>query len=199
MNHGRLPWLSPSDLDDEQRRVYDLIVAGPRSQSTRASALVDERGRLEGPFNAMLVDPAVGEAVQNLGAVIRYATLLNARTREIATLVVARSAKSNFEWHAHAHLGRAAGITEDELAGILEEREPSTFDETERLVWRITRMLVGERDLDDATYAQAESALGRAVVMDLVVLVGYYELLARSLRVWRTPLPEGAAAQFEQY
>src|SRR5487761_2444212 len=198
MNHGRLPWLAPSDLDDEQRRVYDLIVGGPRSQSTRASALVDEGGRLEGPFNAMLVDPIIGEAVQNLGAVIRYATRLDARTREIATLVVARSAKSNFEWHAHAHLGRAAGITEDELACILDEREPSTLDATERLVWRISRMLVSERDLDDTTYAEAESTLGQPIVMELIVLVGYYELLARSLRVWRTPLPEGVAAQFEQ-
>ena len=199
MNRGRLPWLAPSDLDDEQRRVYDLIVGGPRSQSTRASALVDELGRLEGPFNAMLVDPTVGEAVQNLGAVIRYSTNLAARTREIAILVVAGSAKSNFEWHAHAHLGRAAGITEGELAAILEEREAPTFDETERLVWQVARMLVTNRDLDDETFARAESELGLTVMMDLVVLVGYYELLARSLRVWRTPLPEGVDPQFDPY
>jgi hypothetical protein len=32
--------------------------------------------------------------------------------------------------------------------------------------------------------------------MDLIALVGYYDLLALSLRVWRTPLPDGAEAPF---
>jgi hypothetical protein len=31
---------------------------------------------------------------------------------------------------------------------------------------------------------------------ELVVLVGYYDLLALSLRVWRTPLPAGENSPF---
>jgi hypothetical protein len=38
--------------------------------------------------------------------------------------------------------------------------------------------------------------LGNARVADSVALVGHDELLSRSLRVWRTPLPEGAEENF---
>lgn len=196
MDHGRLPWLTPGELDDAQRRVYDQIVGGPRAQTTRASALVDELGRFAGPFNAMLIEPTVGEAVQNLGSVIRYATGFSGRAREIAILVVAGAARSNFEWHAHSYLGRAAGLSDDEIADILANREASTFDPTEQVIWRVTHALVHEGDLDDALFAAAAPVLGLPTLVDLVMLVGYYQMLARSLRVWRTPMPAGVEPTF---
>jgi alkylhydroperoxidase family enzyme len=197
MNHGRLPWLTPGELDETQRRVYDQIAGGPRSGPGRASALVDELGRFQGPFNALLIDPVVGEAVQNLGAVIRYSTGFTDRAREIAILVVAGAARSNFEWHAHAHLGRTAGLSEEDLTAIREGREPSSLDGTEQAIWRVATALVRERDIDDELFAAAEPVLGLPMLLDLVVLVGYYELLARSMRVWRTPMPEGVAPPFD--
>jgi alkylhydroperoxidase family enzyme len=196
MNHGRLPWLTPGELDDAQRSVYDQIVGGPRSGATRASALVDDLGRFQGPFNALLIEPVVGEAVQNLGSVIRYGTQFSSRAREIAILVTAGAARSNFEWHAHAHLGRAAGLSEVEIAAIRDGIEVTTFDPTEQMIWRVARSLVAQKDLDDELFAAAEPVLGLPMLVDLVVLVGYYELLARSLRVWRTPMPDGVEPPF---
>ena len=32
MRYGRLEWLTPDELDLEQRRVYDLIAGGPRAR-----------------------------------------------------------------------------------------------------------------------------------------------------------------------
>lgn len=199
MDYGRLPWLAPEDLDEEQRHLYDLIVGGPRAQGARAYDLTDPDGRLHGAFNALLLDPSVGAGVQNLGSVIRtiWTRFDNPRAREIAILVIASSARSNIEWHSHASLGRVAGLSDEEIASILEGREASTFDPEELLMWRVTRALVVERDLDDSLFAQAEANFGRALLMDLIIMIGYYELLARHLRVWRTPLPEGVTPQFE--
>ncbi len=60
--HGRLPWLRPDELDEEQRAYYDRLLSGPRDRDT----VVDEHGRLHGAFNARLLDPAVGTAIQQL-------------------------------------------------------------------------------------------------------------------------------------
>lgn len=55
---------------------------------SKAVPLVDGEGRLEGPFNAMVVSPEIGFAIQQLGAKIRYRARLSARQREVAILEV---------------------------------------------------------------------------------------------------------------
>ena len=187
--HGRLPWPAPAELDDGQRPLYAAIAGGPRAAGGSPFPLTDADGRLEGPFNAMLVHPPVGDAVQVLGARIRYASGLSAREREIAILAVAARHGSDFERYAHERVGRAVGLTGAELAGIADGTAIPSLTGAEDEVLRVVRCLVRDRDLDDADFAAAENVLGVTRLADLVVLVGYYELLALSLRVWRTPLP----------
>ena len=105
MQHGRLPWPSREELDDAQRALYDSITAGPRSAS-RAFPMVDEEGRLYGPFNAMLLEPVVGAVISELGVALRYRSVLPARMREIAICEVAAWCRSEFEWFAHASIAR---------------------------------------------------------------------------------------------
>jgi 4-carboxymuconolactone decarboxylase len=194
--HGRLPWPTPSQLDEPRRAVYDAIAGGPRAAGPQAFRLTDADGRLEGPFNAMLVSAGVGLALQELGAAVRYRTRFSDRAREIAILALAALRRSDFEWYAHERVGRRAGLTEEELAGLLAGGEPDTLSEPEAALLRATRVLATQSDLDDEAFATAEAALGREQLAELVVLVGYYDLLALSLRVWRTPLPAGEASPF---
>ena len=65
---GRLAGLMPAELNEEQREVYRAVTCGPRAAGPQAFALTDGEGRLRGPFNAMLLSPPVGLAVQALGA-----------------------------------------------------------------------------------------------------------------------------------
>ena len=193
--HGRLPWPRPEELDAPRRAVYDAIAAGPRA--TGPFRLVDEEGRLEGPFNAMLVSPGVGLALQELGAAVRYRTSLTDRAREIAILALAALRRSDYEWYAHERVGRRAGLTDVEMATLQAGGTPTTLSDQERVVLETSRELAGGGDLDDDAFAAAESTLGRELLAELVVLVGYYDLLALSLRVWRTPLPAGETSPFE--
>ena len=194
--HGRLPWPTPEELDDARRAVYDAIAGGPRAAGPQAFRLTDPDGRLEGPFNAMLVSPGVGHALQDLGAAVRYRTSLSDRAREIAILALAALRRSDFEWYAHERVGRRAGLTDEELAALLAGADPASLSSDEALLLRTTRLLATAGDLDDGAFAAAEEELGREQLAELVVLVGYYDLLALSLRVWRTPLPAGESSPF---
>jgi 4-carboxymuconolactone decarboxylase len=195
-DHGRLPWLTPADLDEEQRALYGRIAGGPRAQGPQAFPLTDDGGRLHGPFNAMLQSPDVGTALQELGSAIRYKSALTARAREIAILELSVLRRAEFEWYAHERVGKAAGLTDAEIAALLTGDAVPTFDARETLVRDLVRTLVRERDLDDAAFEAAEKTLGRRGLMDVIALTGYYDLLALSLRVWRTPLPPGAKPPF---
>jgi 4-carboxymuconolactone decarboxylase len=187
--HGRLPWFLPEDLTPEQREYYDRLLSGPRSQST----LVDDHGRLQGAFNARLLDPLLGSANEQLGAVLRFATpALTGRQREAAILEVACFERSGYEWLAHSRTGAAAGLTPQELDAILHGADAVTFSERERLTRRVVRALTAERDLADDLYEEAAAGLGLVALFDLVSLVGYYQHTALALRVWRVPDDESA-------
>lgn len=193
MNHGRLPWLEVDELDQAQRALYDAITSSQRARSRPGSALTDVRGRLEGPFNAMLFSPSVGNALQSLGDAVRFKTHLSARCRELAILEVARAEDSRYEWHVHRLAGRDAGLNEHELAAIKDGLDLPDLPREDQSVRRVVRQLALGDDLDDEAMAEGESVLGLAALTELVVLVGYYRLLALTLRVWRVPLPADAA------
>jgi 4-carboxymuconolactone decarboxylase len=194
--HGRLPWPRPEELDAPRRAVYDAVVDGPRASGP--FQLTDAEGRLEGPFNAMLVSPGVGLALQQLGAAVRYRTSLSDRARELAILALAAIRRSDFEWYAHERVGRGAGLSDAELVALRDGGCAETFSDQERAVLEAIRALATTGDLDDEAFSAAQSALGREALAELVVLVGYYDLLALSLRVWRTPLPGGETPPFPQ-
>jgi 4-carboxymuconolactone decarboxylase len=198
---ARIPKLEPSALDEDQRSLYDAIAGGRRAQGPQLFRLADAEGRLEGPFNAFLLQPRLGSALQALGSSVRYETGLDDRCREIAILVVAAHWRSDFEWHAHEAVGRSVGLGDVELAAVRDGRyaelaavqdgRPAALAEREALVARTVAALVTRGDLDDAEYREAVGQVGAAGVFELLTLVGYYAMLALQLRVFRVPSPEG--------
>lgn len=196
LDHGRLPWPAPEDLDSAQRALYESITGGPRSAGGSPFPLTDPDGRLHGPFNAMLQNPVVGAALQELGAAVRYRSGLTDRQREIAVLQVAAALRSDFEWYAHERAGRAAGLDEVELAALHGGTQPPGLKGAELAVHRATAQLLSAGDLDDAAFDALVGAVGTAGCTDLIVLVGYYRTLALALRALRVPLPDGAVPPF---
>src|SRR6185369_9661825 len=130
---SRLRRLVPADLDEAQRLLYDRIVGGPRANGPRPVPLTEPDGSLRGPFNAMLYAPAVGEALQSLGAAVRFGTALSDRVREIAILAVAAHWDSAFERYAHEAIGRVVGLSEDIIAALRAGTEPPLTDPTEQV------------------------------------------------------------------
>jgi 4-carboxymuconolactone decarboxylase len=182
--------LVPQDLDAAQRELYDSITGGRRAQGPRLFPLRDDRGALEGPFNAFLLQPRLGNALQMLGAAVRYDTTLGNREREIAILVVAVAWDSGFEWHAHEAVGRHAGLSDADLDAV----RSGTFAElptvAEQVVAVTTHALATRDDLADDEYARAVGVLGLPRVFELLTLVGYYAALALQLRVFRVAPPQ---------
>ena len=188
----RIPRLEPSALDDDQRSLYDAIAGGRRAQGPQLFRLADSEGRLEGPFNAFLLQPRLGSALQALGSSVRYDTALDDRCREIAILVVAAHWRSAFEWYAHEAVGRSVGLDEADLAAV-RDGHYAALAGREAVVARTVAALVTRGDLDDAEYREAVGQAGAAGVFELLTLVGYYATLALQLRVFRVPPPDGPA------
>jgi 4-carboxymuconolactone decarboxylase len=185
MTAPRLPRLTPSQLNAEQAELYDRIAGGERAVGVQAFALTGQDGSLEGPFNAFLYQPAIGSALEGLGAAIRYRTSLSAREREIAILLTAHHRESEFEIYAHEAIAVTVGMTEDEVNALRHLDIGSFTDDREGLIARTVISLLQNADLTDAEYTAAVESLGTSQVVELTALVGHYSTLAMQMNVFR--------------
>ena len=180
---SRIPPFQPDDLDERQRELYAAIVGG-RAVVAAAVPLTDDQGHLTGPFNAMLLSPELGMALQELGTAIRYRGSLSPRSRELAILAVASHWQCEFELNAHTLIGAQAGLTDAELDALRAGSPLRLHDDEEAAVLAATWTLVRTADLGPSDYDAAASSLGPAKLFEVSTLVGYYSLLALQMRIF---------------
>jgi len=178
----RLAPLTPAVMTQEQRALYERILQGPRG--TSSAGLIDSQGAIRGPFGPMLCSPEVGEPLQALGTAIRFQTSMDPFVRECITLLVARHEASSYEWRSHEDLARAAGVTEKDLTKIRGGEIPALSDPV-RLESLNFALTVLKDDLDDDADVRFSSALDERTMVEIVVLIGYYQTLAKLLRVFK--------------
>jgi 4-carboxymuconolactone decarboxylase len=170
----------------------------PAQQAMVTDVLGGARASLDGPFNALLRSPEMGNLAQNLGEYLRYRAAMPPRLRELAILITARHWSSQFEWHAHEPLARAAGLDASVIDDIHAGRRPARMQRDEADVYDFVSELRARHRVSDATFRAAVDTLGEAGVIDLIGLMGYYDLVAMILNVDRYPLPDGAGRPFPE-
>jgi len=194
---GRLPRLEPAEFDADQRAFYEFLTQEPRLPSaTKRLPLVDEHGRLYAPFNIMAGSPLAGAALHQVGGHLRHRAGYTDRVREIAVLELAVIRRSATEWHAHEPYARSGVLTDDEITAIRMSAPAPTFSHAETVARKIVQSLLRSKDIDDALYAEAEAAFSTRVLIELVMLVLYFDLLATSINVFRAAIPDGKPSPF---
>ena len=109
---ARTPELVYAELDADQRRVYDAIVAGPR-------------GQVQGPLKVWLQSAALADRAQALGAFCRFGTSLPPRLSELAIITMGAHWRAGFEWFAHAPLAIKAGLSPEIVADLEDTKRKS--------------------------------------------------------------------------
>jgi 4-carboxymuconolactone decarboxylase len=173
--NGRLPALKAADLDDAQRNLYDSLVANEVSLFDKAGVeVISSDGSLLGPFNPLLVNPALGAAQIDVFRADRASTSLSPRVHEIVILTVGAAWASDYELYAHRIVGRLAGLPEETIEALVSRRPPELQDDQEACAYELTRQLIDEHRIDSDTYARAEEAFGHKALVDIVLLIGLY-------------------------
>lgn len=176
------------ELDADQRRLHDRIVDGPRRTQASLVPITDAQGRLLGPFGPMTIAPGVGDAVQQVGAALRFATTMSARTKEAVILLVASRRECVYEWMLHEDAAVAEGIDRAAISALRAAVRPAGLGRETDAALVIADRLLAAGALTDAEYARAIAEVGEVVLAELVWLVGYYSMLALALAVFEPPL-----------
>jgi 4-carboxymuconolactone decarboxylase len=177
--------LTWDQLTAEQKTMVNDLLAGSRTS-------------LGGPFNVLLRSPDMGNIAQKLGEYVRFRSSVPRRLNEMAILMTARWWASQYEWYAHKTAALDAGLNASVIDDIQAGRRPGGMQPDEAVVYDFATELRDRRRVADATFERAVKLLGEKGVVDLVAVMGYYDLVSMTLNVDRYPLPAGAALPFPE-
>ena len=170
----RLKDWTVEDLNEEQKKVYDEIVKGPR-------------GSVVGPLRIWLNNPKLAKVAQQVGAYARYGTSLDNSLSELAIITTGRVWSSKFEWEHHAPLAIKAGINEEHVNIIAQAKRPIFDNQIEQIVFDFAAESNILKNVKDDTFAIALEKLGQTRVIDIVGICGYYNLISMTLNVFKVP------------
>jgi 4-carboxymuconolactone decarboxylase len=174
----RLKTTKPEARSAEQKRSAAALESGPR-------------GRVGGPFLPLLEHPAVFDKVQELGEVLRFNSKLPGPLRELAILVCARYWTAQYEWWAHAAVGKKEGLSEQIMAELKEGKRPSGMNEQEATVHDFCHALHRTKTVPDDLLAKAKAQFGDDGVIEMIALSGYYTLISMTLNTAAVEIPAG--------
>jgi 4-carboxymuconolactone decarboxylase len=170
--------LTAAELNPDQRKLVDNLLAGPR-------------GGLNGPFNILLRSPELGDRLQKVGEYVRFKSSIVPRLNELAILITARAWSAQYEWLAHHQLAMKAGLSAAVAEDVAQGRRPTGMQPDEAVVYDFTKELIDTHQVSDKTFGAVVEKFGERGAVDLMGTIGYYHVMSILLNVDRYPVPAG--------
>ena len=171
----RLPRAERSDLSPEQVPIWDHVV------ETRKLAFMPNM------FAVMGQSPEALRAVASVGEHVRWHSALDNDLREMVICTVSQAVGNVFEWDHH--INKVPERYRAVVGTPAMETEPAPVGPALRLA----RLVASGDDVDDALVAELRAELGDAGLVDLVVMIGYYQLLGSFCAVFGIEVDESVA------
>jgi AhpD family alkylhydroperoxidase len=107
------------------------------------------------------------------------------RETELVILRVASVRACAYELEHHVRLGARAGVTPADVERVRQGSTADGWQGHERLLMEVTEELLATRDLGDDTWARLRAAYDERTVIEILLLVGHYDMLATTLTALR--------------
>ncbi len=175
---SRLAPVERAALDEEGRRVYDVIRMG---QPTIPA---------NGPAAISMYSPGAAEPIHRLNQYLRT-TVVGPRYFELAAVATARDFHQQFEWSAHEPAGRKAGLSDAVIEAVRLDRPVTGLPEKEATVILLERALIRDHRVSSALWAKTVELFGSQGAVELAAIIGDYSLAAVLLIAADQQLPPG--------
>ncbi len=120
---------------------------------------------------------------------------LDGLLRELAILRVASlTPHAEYEWVQHVPIAQAVGATDDQVAALeRDDPEADCFDAAQRAALRFTTEVVRDARASDDTFGALAALLPPRQIVELLLVIGQYMMLARVMATLELELDEPAA------
>jgi 4-carboxymuconolactone decarboxylase len=188
---GRLPLADPAALNPPQRNIFDRLASTivPWANDAHFQSTAED-GRLIGPFNPALLNPAITAPFLDLAFAERVHTSLSERVREVVILAVAAVWQADYALYAHLAVACKTGLSQEVARAVATGGLPDGLSEIELIALRLTQQLSTNHRVDESLYRDAETVFGASGLIDIALLVGIYHSVCATLTMFAIPAPE---------
>jgi 4-carboxymuconolactone decarboxylase len=170
--------LKADELSPSQKAWADMIAAPPRNAKFGNP-----------PYRAYIRNPDLAPRLSALSEYLRWNTTLAPRLSEFAILITARQWTAQYEWFAHYPLALKAGLDPKILADLSAGRRPDTMRDDEAVLYDLVTALYRDKKVTDPVYKAAADKFGERGVMDIIGIIGYYDLVSMTLITMQAAAP----------
>jgi AhpD family alkylhydroperoxidase len=117
------------------------------------------------------------------------------RETELVILRVSHVRECQYEHDHHVRLGRRAGLTDADLARVTEGPGGDGWAPREQAILQAADELLAQNDVSDETWTRLQGLLETRELIELVLLVGHYEMLATAIGALRIQPDESAPSR----
>ena len=137
-------------------------------------------------FTMLANAPALIGPTLRLGEAILTKSDLDVVLRELTIIHTARITGTEYEWVQHEAIARLVGIDEEKIRALERgEIDGSPFEPRESLALSIVGELLDGGTPSAELVERGESELGRAQLLELLIVAGYYAMLGGVMRAVR--------------
>jgi len=131
-------------------------------------------------FRMMAHAPNSFRPLMRLGSSILSAQQLEPELREYAILLAAGSYGGRYEWIQHVPIAEACGASQEQIDAVEKGRlDAACFDEKERAFLAFVDESAKKVRCSDATFAAMKKYFSDREIVETILTIGYYQMLAR--------------------
>ncbi len=169
------PRIAPLDVDDIDPEIREMF--GDRE--------------LLNIFRTLAVHPKLLKRWLVFGNHVLGKSTLAPRDRELVILRTGWNSGSAYEFSQHTVIGRAAGLTDDEIRRTT-VNDLADWDERDQLLIQAADELCRDSIIGDETWSGLSGHFDERQLLDLIFTVGQYQLVSMALNSLGVQLEAGA-------
>lgn len=164
---SRLPNATRENFPDDLKYVWDRAMTGPAGAPNI--------------FAAMGNNPQVLRGYLRCGNALWADCGLDVATRELVILRCAYLQNSAYEWHQHVRIGRDAGLSDDQIRGIIDWKNCGLFGPEVRALFQYADSMAASDHPGTAVFDELRKHYPDATVVGVTILVAFYFATAKFL------------------
>ena len=166
----RVPLNETQDLPETHRWIFERI-----EQRGGSAALLNI-------FRALSHSPEAMRRFMKFGSYFLEEGKLDPNLRELAILRAGLLCGARYEFSHHVEFARRAGLSDDEIRGVADPlARKSLYTPQQFSVLKYAGELTQDARVAEATYAECASFLSDEQLVELTLVVGFYNMVSRAL------------------
>ncbi|MDE0942714.1 MAG: carboxymuconolactone decarboxylase family protein [Alphaproteobacteria bacterium] len=160
----RIPYAQPTDASLDP----DAAALLPKMQPLNVFKILAHSGKAFGAYT-------------RLASALLYKSKVDPILREMAIVRAGILCGSSYEVFQHEHVSRAVGMDEDKIQALKNGADDPIFNETEKVVLRLTDDVVNNTKASDETFNAAAAIFDHQELVELIMCIGFYVMTSALL------------------